>query len=322
MTGLLLAIWAISITALSQNDFDSTKIKLFINFPTVEESNPNLTPDFQNRLFQKITQMANKSGVVESGFSNFLIIPKLDSIGITVDEAGIGKIYLAEYELTITIERRSYSKLGAATFHSYSKKVIGSGMNEREAVLNVINSITANDREWTAFFREARQKIYNYYQLHCKDVIDEAVQASKLNNYAQTIALSISIPPSSPCHSKGQELALSVYSKYATELCNKTLLKLKAYMARAHNTDKIANEYYRDVIAIIEEADPSNPSSSSCYSEMLSEIRKMETRFDDKQKKDWELKLRVLTTPEEVKNNRRKLMDNLSKKYSLSKEDE
>ncbi|HWK07707.1 MAG TPA: hypothetical protein VNS58_28945 [Puia sp.] len=284
--GVLLCC-ALAPVCLSAQEQPFNTIKLYVKQDPGAVS--DLPENLRDRLFSKVTQLINQTGVAELGYSNFYVIPRLDTVGTYVDDAGIGKIYTTECELTLTIENKLYSpRQQRMVFSSIARKLTGSATRREDALFNAIGSISPGDPELVKFLQQAKARISAYFQQHCKEVIDEAQQAYQLEDFAQSISLYFSVPSDAPCYKEAQSGIQKTYVKYVAQDCNKQLLQLKAFVARAQTTnDTVSLTNYDEVMKIIENLDP---ASKDCYGEATNLIKKIEGRFNEEQRHAWELK--------------------------------
>ena len=285
-------------------------IKLFTNLSYVQSQNTDLQPALQDRLYRKITQLINQSGVAEIGYSTFFIAPKLDVLSTSVDETGMSKVYLADCEFYMSISRVSIAQNanGGAIFNSFSKKITGSGLSKDEAITNALNNISVNDQTTLNFISSSKQKIDAYFKANCDDVLKQGEKALVLNDYAQAIALFQSVPSSAPCYDKALQRSEGVYNQYVSDECDKKIMKLKTFSALAQT-----NESYYD--SIMNTVANLQPASQVCNSEANQIISKIEGRLSDEQKKQWELTKQVLSDDAAVKKEMYKAMAEIGKNY-------
>jgi len=298
-------------TAQEQKDY--TAIKLFVDPSGLDAG--TLPRVLQERIAAKITQSINVSGVAEEGYSSFIVVPRWDVLSSSVDAAGIAKIYMVECELTISIERHSSPKGGNATFTSFSKRIVGSAERQEEALANAVNSIRPSDPALVGFLQQSKVKISDYFRNHCPDVIAEARQAFDLGDYARAISLYFSVPSDAPssCFSEAQAGLRKTYARYVSNKCNMQLLRLKAYVARAQNTnEQLSSMDYQTVMEIIEGLDPASPD---CLAAAEQQIRKIEKRFDEKQQQAWELKKKSAADEVAIRKETLKAIVAISKSY-------
>lgn len=285
-------------------------IKLFTNLSYVQSQNADLPAALQDRLYRKVTQLINQSGVAEIGYSTFFISPKLDILSTSVNEAGISKVYLADCEFYMSISRVSLNENlnGGAIFNSFSKKITGSGLNKDDAISNALNNISVNDKSILSFISNSKQKIDAYFKANCEDVMKQAERALVLNDYPQAIALFQSVPASAPCYDRALQRSEGVYTQYVNDECDKKIMKLKTFTALAQTNDT----YYDSVMNTVANL---QPASQVCNSEANQIISKIENRLSEEQKKQWELTKQVLSDNAAVKKEMYKAMGEISRNY-------
>jgi len=312
-----MSCWCCSnITTQAQSGADYSAIKLYLDYSRVGYVNKDLSPALQNRLCTKITGLINQAGIAEIGYSTFVVVPRFDILNTSVDESGMARVFMTEAELSITIERRSYGTGNGAVYASVSKRIIGSGMSKEESQANAINGFSPSDKELVSFMEQSKAKITAYFQAHCHEVLAEARQAYAMNDYGRSIALYFSIPSNAPsqCYREATAACKVVYSKYMEDECNKKLIGLKALVARALDDNAPAGTY-EEAIKLIRDLDP---ASGDCYEEAKMVITKIENRFDEKQKREWEMKKKQLSDATEIQKGAIKAMARINSSYQQS----
>ena len=292
-------------------------IKLYVS--RTDQPDSVLPDNLRERLFSKITQLINQTGIAEEGFSNFYVVPKVDTVGTYIDNAGTTRIYTTECELTLQIRNTSYTTHQHVVLGSMARKLTGSAMRRQDALYNAISSISPNDPELVKFFQQAKAKISTYFQQHCSEVIADALQAEKLNNFSRAISLYFSVPSDAPaaCYQQALSGIKRTYSQYVSQKCNMQLLRLKAFVARAQTTDSLISlSNYNEIMKLIGQLDP---SSDECYGEAKKLIEKIEGRFDLQQKQAWEMKKKSIDKDEtQVKQQVRNAVAHISSEYQAT----
>jgi hypothetical protein len=272
-------------TAFCQGNESNNSIKLFLATDSASTSGIDLPPKLQDRLLNKVTQLINKTGVAEVGYSNFWVQSKLDIIDNSLYQVGMTSLYQAECELFLTISRKQYGRSGGAVYKSFSKRYKGSARDKEGAIANAISNISSADIDVVEFFQQSKASIYQFFNTHCNEVIREAEQALELNDYGRSIALYFSIPSSAPCFSTAYKASKKVYLSFRNDECKRRLLQLRSLIAIIQEKNALSLEVYIGVMKIIWELDP---TSDDCYNEALMEVKKIENKFDAEQKREWE----------------------------------
>jgi hypothetical protein len=299
----------ICITAGAQNNGEYNGIKLYVP-PDVFRYTYALPESLKTRLINKINRAISTTGIVESGYSSFEVIPKFDVVSYWEDKTGPTHIYLVECELNIFIQRRALSAFDrnvTTIFHSYSKKVIGSSTQKDNTLASAVSSINTSDSRFLDFFKEAKKVILKYYKDHCKEVMAEADRALKLNDYAAAISLYFSVPDSNDCHVDARKLSFDLYAKYLQKECSTKILRLEGAIARAQNTDSVAVKYYDSMFNMVMNM---HPALENCFPQAKALIQKIENRFTEKQKQEWEIKKKKSSVSMDV---RKEMIDEIYK---------
>jgi hypothetical protein len=316
---LILFLFANSSDLCAQSNDDYSAIKLFIDQNHINDVNSELNnAALCQRLYTKTMQLINQTGVAEVGYSTFLVTPKMDVLSTSVDQSGISSIYLAECELSITVGRIGLDNgnSGGATYASFSKKITGSGSTKDAAISNAVNTISSNDQKILEFIKQAKVKIDNYYKTNCNEVLKEAEQASKLQMYSKSIALYFSIPSSAgACYETARAASVGVYRSYLDSKCDSQLIKLKAVVALAITDNGGSSSHYTEALNIIGRMDP---TSSKCYKEAQIQIEKIEKRFDEQQKREWQLETKRISNTAELQKEMVKAMGKINSSYQPS----
>lgn len=303
-------------------DSNDNNIKLFTNEAIVASYNNDLTDAQYKRLFNRIVGLINQTGTVELGYSNFFVVPRFQILEKSSSNAGIERIYTIECELMIQIMRTAFGvsdkRKGLSIFKSYTKKIFGSGDNFADATNNAISTIKSNDNEIIKFFSQSKSSIQEYYKLHCDEVIDEANLARDLSQYSKALSLYFSIPYGAPCYNDAKDQSGEVFNKFSAEDCKMRLLLIKTYVARALKSDDpidSINYYYHKALEMIENLDPSTPSTKNCIAEITKEVAKIENRFSENEKRNWEFITKTITEKSEIEKIKARNIKKISQTY-------
>jgi hypothetical protein len=293
----------------AQESSDNNAIKFFLSPKSIYALNSTLPANMPNRLYMKMSQLVNQTGIAEIGYSTFLISPKLDILSASSSNAGVQRIFLAECELTILVQRTSRSEVsGEAVFNSMSKRITGSGDTKDEAIANALNSLSVRDKEIVEFLTNTKVKIKEYFKVHCKDVLTEAQRARSLKNYEESIALFFSVPTDAPCHNDAVALSEGVFNDYIEDQCETKLISLKGYVALAQNN----SSYYDSAMS---ELNAMSPYSPKCLLEAKSIINKIESRLGEEQKRQYEEMKKERSENADLKKEMYKAMGRISSNY-------
>ncbi|MDR3266880.1 MAG: hypothetical protein LBT24_04835 [Tannerella sp.] len=273
---ILISAFAILLncTIQAQSVDDVGKIALSVIMP---ENVDGLDVSQLSKLESKITQITTKAGLAASGYNQtFVIYPKFAIYETNVVEGGIQNITVVTVELSLFIKQVSNKML----FASVAKSLKGSGKTKEIAITNAISQIPVADKVFTTFVEEGKQKIVQYYEANCDDIINEADTYIKMQQYKQALGLLMSIPEEiSACHDKVLNKSVETFKAYQNQVCAEKIQQAKA---------KSAAQYYDDALEILSEIDP----SANCFKEQQTLIKSIENKVSTEVKKQWDFMMK------------------------------
>lgn len=240
-----------------------------------------------SKIQTKILNIITSNGIGATGNNTFVIYPKFTIYESNVVEGGLQNITVVKCELSLFVKQVESNLL----FSSVSKTIIGSGKNELSAVTNAISKIDSRDNEYKNFIESTKTKILKYYESKCSNIIMQAENLVKKQNYSQAFGLLMSVPEEVSCYDKVQEKSVEIYKSYQNFQCK----------SLAHNINvSIASKDYVKAISYLGYIDP----TTTCYPEVKNMIKKMETQLDEYQKKQLELQMKVYENQVELEKQR------------------
>ena len=257
---------------------------------TLRSTMPTVTNDFteaqREKMGSKITQIINKTNQATVGFYNdFYVFSQLTVEESGEIEGGMQNMTVTTIELALFVRQYSTNKV----FNSMTKKLKGSGENKAQSISDAINKIKIIDDSYSKFISEAREKIIQYYNSNCGEIMKTAAKYVTAKDYEQAVCILESIPVSASCHDEAQKKSIEAYLKYLDANCAKNINYAKTEIA-AHN--------YANAVDALELIDP----SSSCKKEADKLIEELAKKVDIKVKKQEELtKLRIEAVKEIAK---------------------
>ncbi|MCR4966050.1 MAG: hypothetical protein K6A41_10400 [Bacteroidales bacterium] len=257
---------------MSQTINDIGKITIGISMPEYDQ---NLNQAQMSRLQAKIEQMCHKNGVVTSFNTNrFFLRPSFDIFQNETVENGIQNIYVVEAELTISMVQDN-----GISFNSISKTLRGSGNTREKAINNCISNFTTDDNTFKSFLNQGKQRILDYYNSNCDQLLKKASTFAELEQYETAIAILMMVPESASCYQTILQKTEAIYKSYLNKECAQ--LTSAADAAIAVQDYHSAAEYLTQV----------NPNSN-CYQSALKSFKKIEQKISSKEKKEWDFKMK------------------------------
>lgn len=260
--------------AKAQNTEDVGKIALSVVMP---ENIDGLNKSQLSKLEAKIMQITSKAGLSSSGFNQtFVIYPKFAIYSTDVVEGGMQNITVVTAELSLYIKQVSNNML----FSSVSKNLKGSGKNKELAITNAIQQIPTTDKAISTFIAEGKQKIIDYYEANCDNIIRKADGFIQMQQYDQALGLLMSIPEEiQSCHDKVIEKSITTFKAYQNQLCSEKIQQVKA---------KSAGQDYDGALEILASIDP----SAKCYNESQMLMKSIEAKVSVEVKKQWDFQMK------------------------------
>lgn len=227
-----------------------------------------------SKLETKITQIVANSGLTSSGFNTFIIYPVFTINDVSVVEGGMQNISIATCELNLFIKQIDNNII----FSSISKLLKGSGKDKKSAISNALQNIATNDPDFKNFIENGKQKIINYYESSCDDIIKKSESLLKMQKFDEAIGVLMSIPEViTACYKKSSAKAAEIYKAYQNSTCATQVQTAKT---------NIANKNYNQALNLLADIDP----ASNCFKEASNLAKTIESKIDAEDKKQWELK--------------------------------
>lgn len=270
----IIFIVILSQNAFCQNSAEINKISLSVIMP---ENVDGLDESQLSKLETKISQIVTNSGIGASGYNNsFVIYPKFSIYETNTVEGGMQNLTLVKCELSLFIKQVENNVL----FSSTSKMLTGSGKSKLVAMTNAISKIEINDDAFKAFLAKGKEKIINYYDARCIDIISQSESFSLKQDFEQSLALLMTVPQEVSCFSKAQQKSIEIYKAYQNKKCKALIHEVNL---------SVANNNYDKAIETLGLIDP----SSSCHKEADLIIKKIENKIDAEQKRQLDFKMKV-----------------------------
>ena len=189
----------------------------------------NLTEAQAMKLESKLLQVIEKSGVAVAGYSGGIMLKPAISVEDTrMSEGGMQNIAVTTCELTLFLVNAGDNMI---VYNTMTRKLRGSGYTAELALSNAINTMDANDEAYRQFITTSRQKIIAYYNANCEKIMTQAAEAEKRRDYEAAVSLLSGVPMEVNCYATANQKALSLYTKYEQQLCNKIVSYARGEMA-------------------------------------------------------------------------------------------
>lgn len=256
-----------------------------------------------SKMESKITQIVTSTGLASSGYNNnFVIYPIFAIYETNVIEGGMQNITVVTCDLSIFIKQVDNN----VVFSSISKQLKGSGQNKKTALTNAISKISTNDIEFKTFIKNGKDKIIQYYESKCQDIISKSEGLVKMQDYEQALGLLMTVPEEVSCYNKVQQKSIEAFKAYQKQKCIVQLQEAKT---------ELASNNYNSALNILSQIDPSTP----CFKESQNLVNNAASKIDVEEKKQWDLEMKVYNDEIALEKQRINAIKDIAAAYYKSK---
>ena len=228
-----------------------------------EESIGGIDGKVYASLGLKLERMVNSCGAASANSGNIVIFPVIDITDEKRIEGGMRNVNSVEFELVV----KAVSLHNDVTFGSMTWSLKGAGYNKSEAVKDGIGKLYADDRKFSAFFYNIREKIEKYYIVNKNFLMAQAKSLAARKQYGEAIYLLYEYQQGVAGYSDVQQAIENIYKQYQTENCSQILQEAKAQYA--------IRDYY-EAAALIADID----ATSSCAPDANALSKKIRQSID------------------------------------------
>ncbi len=267
--------FGMSVTAFAQGKSDAGRISLT---PYIAPQVEKITESSTSILTNKLNQVVNANGLAGSGFSRFIITANLNVLSKDVI-AGAPPTFAYTFDVTLYIG----DGLDGNKFASHNLTLKGVGINENKAMIDAFKGIRPNDPGVQAFVTTGKNKIVEFYNTRCEQILKEAKLLEAQNRFDEAIFKLTAVPDASlECYNKAIEALVPLYRKYIDRDCKIKLQEATAIW-NANQTVDAANS----VGEIIMQIDP----QAACYAEVKAFSDKVAKRVLELDSREWKYKV-------------------------------
>jgi len=243
--------------------------------------NENLPPESQKLLETKLLQIITANGISDNeNFVRFVLTAKVNVISKDI-VAGPPQRVSQKLDITITLGDIEADKVYAQTTVS----AIGIGQSLEKAYISAFKTINPRNTDITTFIQEGKQKILNYYQTNCEDVISEARKQASLQNYEDALMLLTSIPDvCSACFEEASRMVAPIYKDMIEARGAECLNEARAIWAK--NPTKEGAQETTHLLSQINFA-------ASCQPKAADLLKEISAKMNEIDRREWEHQMQV-----------------------------
>ena len=275
---LFLLIVFCSISVYGQDRLDDIgRITIHAYVPERE----NLPVESQKLLETKLSQIITTHGIADNEVGvRFVLTAKIDVVSKDI-VAGPPQRISQKLEITLmlgdVVADKIYSQMTIAS--------AGIGQSLEKSYISAFKNINPKNTAISAFIQEGKEKVLNYYQTHCEDVIAEARKQVSLQNFEDAIMMLTSIPDvCTDCFNEAATITASFYQDMLDARGAEYLNEAQAIWARDPNREG-AQEAVR-VLSYINFA-------ASCQPKVASLMKEITAKMNEIDRREWEHQMQV-----------------------------
>lgn len=237
----------------------------------VPQQTDALSPVAQAKLESKLRQAVTKCGMDgESRFANFCIVANLTE-GSKEVMSGVRPLVTISSELELYVGNNYTGE----KFSSFVMTLRGAGNNVSKAYTAAFGMINASNPDIQKFLKDAKQKIYDYYETQVPNIILQAKGFSVRRNYEEALCLLSSVPTCCSRYDEVNRCMLEIYQQFVDYDCAVKVNKARNIWNASQ--DKIGAALAGAYLVSIDPA-------SSCWDEALDLAETIRVRIGD----EWE----------------------------------
>ncbi|MDR0687451.1 MAG: hypothetical protein LBF55_02045 [Prevotellaceae bacterium] len=233
----------------------------------VSDNINELTPEAQNNLQNKLTQIASKQGIAATpGQSRFVL-----TANVVVQEKYITSTAPPKHACKLDVTLYVGDGFEGKVFASYTSSVAGIGDNEAKAYMSALKNIKVLDPAYKKLMDLGADKIVGYFNAQCDVVIKEAQTLAATQKYEEALWKLTSVPDiCTDCRKRAIDEAGAVFQQKIDRECKLIYSEANNIWSAGQNVE--AAEKAGAVLAAI---DP----SSNCFGEAMALSGKIAQRI-------------------------------------------
>ncbi len=238
---------------------------------------PELGDDFNARnqqiLQTRLDQITTNYGTGGTNFNpNFVLVPSVIINGYET-VGGAPPRTLAKLDVIL----KTGNAETKTKFTSLSLKTNGVGENKAEALHNALSKLETRNDKLKDFMESSKQEVVEYYKNNCDNILQKARSSADAQKFEKAFSHIYSIPASSGCYDKAQEMVGEVFSEFQEAKCAKLITSARAAHGAGH-MDQAAR-----FLSLV-------PTNSECQEDAKKLANKMEDERLMKYKKEVEVR--------------------------------
>lgn len=156
------------------------------------------TREVARKIYEKTEQILTRNSAAAAGSEDVFTVKAYLSPGNRSESSGlVREITSISGEFTLV----AMNKIDGAKYYSVTVPVKAALKSDsQDAMVALANSIRPTDAVYTRFVRVAREKVSQYYEEHCGEIINRARSLKASGLTIDAMVYLTGVPPSAPCY--------------------------------------------------------------------------------------------------------------------------
>ena len=257
-----------------------------INAQVVDEKIPE---EAARQLETKLQSALTANGYADNGYiERFVLTAKVDITQKDITPTTPSRIS-EKMDITLMVGDVVENKIYATV----TLQSAGIGINENKAFISAFCNIMGDNPKIQQMLSEAKEKIMDYYNIHCSEIVQCANSLTAVQKYDEAIALLVAVPNvCNDCFSQCQQEAGKVYQQKID--AEATVLLEQAQAAWASSQNASGASKVADIISNI------NPKCS-IYANVVALRNAVESKLQADAKREWDFKMQQYEDNQQLK---------------------
>ncbi|MCH5229966.1 MAG: hypothetical protein J1F12_08260 [Muribaculaceae bacterium] len=185
-----------------------------------------------NFLTQKLMQVVSYEGY---GGQELAYLCLMASVSETNKEiiSGNRPLVVLNAELDLVLcSLKSGEQFGATSI-----PLSGQGVKESQAFQKALARVSRHNQALNAFMRQARKKVFEYYESHIPSMIRQANLLTQRGEYEEALYMLSSVPPCCNNYDPVEEAIINIWSTYINRECSEQMAKANAIWRSTKNQE-------------------------------------------------------------------------------------
>ena len=248
-------------------------------FVVVPEQSGIADAGLRSSFEARLLALAGRSGLAGTGaIGDFVLFPRVAVVKQEVAEGGLQAIDVVGLDVTLVVKDARKN----VVFDTFTASVEGGGRGATEATRSALLSIGPGTPGLSAFLSGSRQKIVDYYEAACGEVLATADVAARKGEIEASLAGLAAVPSAAPaCFGKATARMRALLKARETAFCERALSRGQGRVALG------------DFSGAVRAVSGLGGSATACGERVSHFVADVEAKVKDRADRDWKAAWRV-----------------------------